>query len=320
MKLSIITINYNNLVGLKKTVDSVLSQTWRDFEWIIVDGGSTDGSKEYIETLAQSLSEGTAIDRVQWNVERFSLPGFTSDVLKTQQLEEISDHSSQTSNRLQRLLWCSEPDKGVYNALNKGISQCAGEYVNCMNSGDYFFASNTLESVSRFFKNNDIVYGDWVRSLENRQDFWTFPGPVRLCNFYDNNICHQAMFVNALLLKQKGFDESYHIYADWKRWVEASINGSTFFHVDQIICCFDVSGISYTQKEICLLELSRLRMEFPSIGEALIDSVRNEIVKLREIPQVEILGTIIKKGALPLFLYKLFMKIMKLLFVKTTIL
>jgi len=52
MKLSIITINYNNIDGLKKTIDSVMSQTWRDFEWIIIDGGSTDGSKEVIKELA----------------------------------------------------------------------------------------------------------------------------------------------------------------------------------------------------------------------------------------------------------------------------
>lgn len=54
MRLSIITINLNNLDGLKKTIDSIMSQTWRDFEWIIVDGGSTDGSKELIEELASN--------------------------------------------------------------------------------------------------------------------------------------------------------------------------------------------------------------------------------------------------------------------------
>lgn len=52
MKLSIITINYNNLCGLKKTADSIIAQTYRDFEWIIIDGGSNDGSKEFIESIA----------------------------------------------------------------------------------------------------------------------------------------------------------------------------------------------------------------------------------------------------------------------------
>ena len=56
MKLSIITINYNNKAGLQKTIDSVVCQTWRDFEWIIIDGGSTDGSRELIEKYQQHFA------------------------------------------------------------------------------------------------------------------------------------------------------------------------------------------------------------------------------------------------------------------------
>ena len=92
MKLSIITINYNNCDGLQKTIDSVIAQTWRDFEWIVIDGGSTDGSKEL--------------------------------------LEQYKEHFS---------YWCSEPDKGIYNAMNKGIAKANGDYLNFMNSGDAFY-------------------------------------------------------------------------------------------------------------------------------------------------------------------------------------
>ena len=56
MKLSIITINYNNLQGLEKTYNSVVSQTWQDFEWIVIDGGSTDGSKEFLEEHQDKFS------------------------------------------------------------------------------------------------------------------------------------------------------------------------------------------------------------------------------------------------------------------------
>ena len=96
MKLSIITINFNNLAGLKKTADSVISQTWKEFEWIIIDGGSTDGSKEFIVSLNDDLN------RNGWNPITY---------------------------------WCSEPDKGIYNAMNKGIGKAKGEYllgtINC---------------------------------------------------------------------------------------------------------------------------------------------------------------------------------------------
>ena len=82
VKLSIITINYNNKDGLQRTIESVLSQTCTDFEWIIIDGGSTDGSKELIEQYADNIA-----------------------------------------------YWVSEPDNGVYNAMNKGIKVAGGGIV-----------------------------------------------------------------------------------------------------------------------------------------------------------------------------------------------
>ena len=121
MKLSIITINYNNKAGLQKTIDSVICQTWKDYEWIIIDGGSTDGSKELIEQYQQYFA-----------------------------------------------YWCSEPDKGVYNAMNKGITKAKGEYLNFMNSGDCFVCDSTLMDV--FFKeiSADIVAGPVLLSTGQR--------------------------------------------------------------------------------------------------------------------------------------------------------
>ena len=89
MKFSIVTINYNNLAGLKKTRESIISQTCKNYEWIVIDGGSTDGAKEFLQ-----------------------------------------EHSNEMS------YWCSEKDKGVYNAQNKGIALAKGDYMICMNSGD----------------------------------------------------------------------------------------------------------------------------------------------------------------------------------------
>ena len=82
MKLSIITINYNNKAGLQRTIDSVICQTCKDFEWIVIDGGSTDGSKQLIEQYQSHFA-----------------------------------------------YWCSEPDNGVYHAMNKGITHAKGEYL-----------------------------------------------------------------------------------------------------------------------------------------------------------------------------------------------
>lgn len=100
MKLSIITVNLNNRDGLKRTIDSVVSQTFTDYEWIVIDGGSNDGSRELIE--------------------------------------HYSDHFA---------YWCSEPDKGIYNAMNKGIAHAKGEWLQFLNSGDVLYSNNTLASV-----------------------------------------------------------------------------------------------------------------------------------------------------------------------------
>jgi glycosyltransferase involved in cell wall biosynthesis len=81
-KLSIITINYNNLEGLKRTVESVVNQTWQEFEYIVIDGGSTDGSTEYIECQSKHFD-----------------------------------------------YWVSEPDTGIYNAMNKVIAVPKGEWL-----------------------------------------------------------------------------------------------------------------------------------------------------------------------------------------------
>ena len=114
MKLSIITVNYNNKAGLQKTIDSVVCQTWRDFEWIVIDGGSTDGSKELIEQYQQHFA-----------------------------------------------YWCSEPDKGVYNAMNKGISKAKGEYLNFMNSGDCFYNEYSLSYFHAVYNPSiDVFYAD----------------------------------------------------------------------------------------------------------------------------------------------------------------
>ena len=112
MTLSIITINYNNRDGLQKTIDSVISQSFNDYEWIVIDGDSNDGSREIIEQYC----------------DRFAY-------------------------------WCSEPDSGIYNAINKGLSHATGEYVQFLNSGDWLYSDNILEKAFSIIDGkNDIYY------------------------------------------------------------------------------------------------------------------------------------------------------------------
>lgn len=209
MTLSIVTINYNNLEGLRKTIDSILSQTWKDYEWIIIDGGSTDGSKELIEETANKLA-------------------------------------SSDFNPLS--YWCSEPDKGIYNAMNKGIKHCKGDYINCMNSGDYFTNDDVLKIIFSTKIYGDIVYGNWYQQYAKTKVLKEISRSMLFSRFPYENICHQAIFCKSTILKSRGFDEDI-LHADWKRWTEELLSGKNFQHIPIAICVYDMSGITGKKSE-----------------------------------------------------------------------
>ena len=212
MKLSIITINFNNLDGLKRTYESVVFQTWTDYEWIVIDGGSTDGSREFIEA----------------HKDKFAY-------------------------------WCSEPDKGVYNAMNKGIVKANGEYLNFMNSGDSFYDEHTLKNVFSQELVADLVYGDWTRVYPDHEEFKAAPHDAFYVTVFFENVCHQAMFIKCNVLRQRGYDDNMYILADWKRWIEMSLEGQTFQYIPLTICRFEATmGLSENVSEQHSRERERL--------------------------------------------------------------
>lgn len=265
MKLSIITINYNNCAGLQKTIDSVVNQTWRDFEWIIIDGGSTDGSKELIEKYQEYFA-----------------------------------------------YWCSEPDKGVYNAMNKGIVKAKGEYLNFMNSGDFFYEHDTLEKVFSVERKADVLYGDWMQVYNDHTNLMHFPEPVEIYTFYQRNICQQAMFVRATIMKEKGFDESFKIIADYCRWVELVQQGVVFEFVHLIICLYDMNGISSVRSSEDSIEKERmLRNKIPKAVSISLD----RLDQYERDWTVIYLKRLLSTGGIMSFLSQLFLKLFHKLFV-----
>ena len=221
VKLSIITVNLNNRDGLKKTIDSVVSQTFRDFEWIVIDGGSTDGSKELIEHYA--------------------------------------DHFA---------YWVSEPDKGVYNAMNKGIKVAKGDYLQFLNSGDWLCDSEVLEKVFGKERSADILYGYLIversclfsnYAMMKPTLFWT--------DFIGNTLPHQASFIKKELFEKFGYyDESYKIAADAKFFIKAIVwEKSTYEFVPEKIAVFQRGGISSSEQRFEERDV-RLRNElFPKM-------------------------------------------------------
>jgi len=195
MKLSIITVNFNNRDGLQRTIDSVVCQTWCDFEWIIIDGGSTDGSKELIEQYQAHFA-----------------------------------------------YWCSEPDKGIYNAMNKGIDKAKGEYLIFMNSGDCFYEADTLKKVAEVHPKADIVYGDFTQGGKKQMPF----KKDILLQLYEQTICHQATFIRHRLFEKRRYDEKeLKIVSDWKFWLETIVlDNASVEHIDILVADQEVIGTS----------------------------------------------------------------------------
>ena len=196
MKYSIITVNYNNKTGLEKTIKSILGQTCSDYEYIIIDGGSTDGSAELIQQHA--------------------------------------DH----------LAFCvSEPDKGIYNAMNKGIAYAKGEYLNFMNSGDCLYDEHVLEEVEPHL-DSDIVEGQ-VFDLSTKRFSYKSTSEPTMMFFYRAGFGHQACFIHKELLTSTPYDESLRLAADWKFFVEKVIfDNCTYRFVKIPIVSFEGNGAS----------------------------------------------------------------------------
>lgn len=212
MKLSIITINYNNLSGLFKTVTSVLNQKSTDFEYIIIDGGSTDGSADYIKTI------------------------------------DLSGKQSLFS-------FVSEPDSGIYNAMNKGIKMAKGEYVHFLNSGDWLVDDevvvNMLNELDFLMKNQnhpDVFVGNRISVRADGKVFrhTDNPNKVSAYTFYRGTLEHTSAYFRRLMFDTVGYyDEGLKIVSDWKWYLQALINhNAVFMFTDIYVSYFDTTGIS----------------------------------------------------------------------------
>lgn len=197
MKISVITINYNDRDGLLKTVQSVVGQTVAPYEFIVIDGGSTDGSMAI--------------------------------------LEDYREHFS----------YCvSEPDEGIYNAMNKGIDKATGEWCLFLNSGDSFCHEKVLEQLESAGVDADIICGN-VNILSDPPRLKKAPESVSLDYLFGSTICHQGALIHTSILKKYHYDEKYRIVADRKLFVQALIlDGASYAPIDVDIADYDITGMS----------------------------------------------------------------------------
>lgn len=158
--ITIVTVVYNGVKTIEETIKSVINQTYLNFEYIIIDGGSTDGTIEIIERYSDKIN-----------------------------------------------LFKSEPDNGIFDAMNKGLLLAKGEWISFMNSGDMFYSLNILNEV--FSKNNDfyeMIYGNVC--LYDNQDNYFFKSKTNKIKINLNAICHQSVFIKT---------KSHHLFSlDYK--------------------------------------------------------------------------------------------------------
>lgn len=223
MKLSIITINYNNKAGLQRTIESVVAQTCKLFEWIIIDGGSTDGSKELIEQYQDCMA-----------------------------------------------FWCSEPDNGIYHAMNKGIQHASGCYCLFLNSGDRFHDENVVKNAIKTFDSTDFITGIEWKVDDLYQPIKIMIPPQKIENYYmiESALSHQSTFIKTSVLKRRPYDDSLKITADWEEmFYEMMMNNKTYKSIDIVITDFLVGGISQKQNIINSSEREKVLNKYLSRKE-----------------------------------------------------
>lgn len=207
-KVSIITVVFNAGKKLARTIESVLSQDYKNIEYIIVDGGSTDGSLEVIRKYRSRLSS-----------------------------------------------WLSEPDEGIYDAMNKGLKMATGDLVGFLNSGDSFRNSAVKSAVSLAAPDfrNSIVCGAVRRfDLESDLEFVNTRSSDDLSRRLRRMpINHPATFVGMDVFRAIGpFDVEFQLSADYEFVMRAIAMGVGITYTEQVLTDMELGGISETPKTI----------------------------------------------------------------------
>ena len=258
IKLSIITINYNNAEGLRKTLASVAAQTYPNIEHIIIDGNSTDGSVDIIREYVDNQAIGY----------RLEAKGKETSKTETSASTPYTLHSTPPK----RVLWISEPDKGIYNAMNKGIKMATGDYIQILNSGDLLVGADVTERMFQAIGNRQLAIDDenskadtHASRLENCPAIFygnmikvNAQGKVvgksgyteySLRQFYHSTLNHDCAYIRKDLFEEYGlYDENMKIVSDWKWYLQAIGLGRVKpEYVDIDVTIFDDGGISETQ-------------------------------------------------------------------------
>lgn len=285
MKLSIITINWNNAEGLERTLKSVLVQTNREFEHIIVDGASTDGSvdviKEYVKQVNGDCADNTSTIQVEYKHNISTIQGVVEDNTSTIQVGC-------------KVKWVSEKDKGIYEAMNKGIRMAKGEYLLFLNSGD---ALENAEVVENFYKAD--IKTDIATGIEKETNgHLIYPKKEEELSysfFYDDTLMHQSTFIRRDAFERFGmYNEDNRIVSDWEWFFYAIMKQDAAYQpLDFVVALFDGEGISNSKRV-----LQAHNEEREGVRQRILPRVRRDYNELKRLERVEKEFEFLKNGKL----------------------
>jgi glycosyltransferase involved in cell wall biosynthesis len=224
-KISIITVTYNAEQLLEKTILNILQQECKELEYIIVDGASKDGTPDIIQKYGQKIADGL-------------FAGFTH----------------------QNFRWISEPDKGLYDAMNKGIDLATGDFVWFMNAGDKIYALDTVSKIQQMMNENpnaNIFYGQSLIINKNDQIIGErhkiAPNVLtHKCLLNGLVVCHQSIIVQKSIAPR--YDLHYKVAADYE-WVLSSLESANeIVNTHLILSKFLENGFSSKNRKKALKE------------------------------------------------------------------
>lgn len=207
-KITIVTVTYNAVQTIEETILSVINQDYPNIEYIIVDGGSSDGTVDIIKKYQDYIAK-----------------------------------------------WVSEPDNGLYHAMNKGLLMGTGEWINFRNSGDYFASKNAVTSLFNEVIDDDvmIVHADCYKVYENG---YKLSKPLELAKYkWQMPLIHPATFVKMKLHQQMPFNLKYKVAADYDLIYKCIEKGVKFKYIPTPIVVFPSGGFSDTNWKIAISDM-----------------------------------------------------------------
>ena len=206
-RITVVTVVFNCVDSIEDTLLSVINQSHPGIEYIVVDGGSTDGTLQIIQKYDKHID-----------------------------------------------VWISERDKGIYNAMNKGIDRSSGDWIIFMNAGDRFNTACTVKNIVSALDEEFAVVAGGVRYIYDESHTRIKHMKLKFSGFYMSVPHHQASFINNRLMKSYRYDESFRIRGDLDFITRLHADGHKFKMISEVICDVDTTGISSGLSMVHIIE------------------------------------------------------------------